>query len=268
MSQPLLAVPATRSTKTSSDDRSTQETGEHPVLVYGSSVELDQIDETVKGVLSSTEILTELDSGNIVIEPFNRINLSNCSYDVTLGEYYFRHTPNPHDPLLIYVPWNPDHVRRYWGEPQTALQVRHDNQGASGLSQGTKYILIYPGETILAHTNEFIGGRTVPNSNRAITTMMKARSSMGRSGISICKDAGWGDIGYINRWTLEITNFAQVPVALLVGERIGQIVFFYTGHPVTTYSGSYQTSDDINTLRRTWTPMELLPKPKRDLHGQ
>ncbi|MCX8513508.1 MAG: hypothetical protein ORN26_00305 [Candidatus Pacebacteria bacterium] len=41
-----------------------------------------------------------------------------------------------------------------------------------------------PGETILAHTNEFIGGRN------HITTMMKARSSMGRSFIEVCKCAG------------------------------------------------------------------------------
>jgi deoxycytidine triphosphate deaminase len=77
------------------------------------------------------------------------------------------------------------------------------------------------GETILAHTNEFIGGR------ETVTTMMKARSSMGRNFIEVCKCAGWGDIGYVNRWTMEITNnsrFYSIP--LVVGRRIAQIVFF------------------------------------------
>lgn len=57
-----------------------------------------------------------------------------------------------------------------------------------------RIIWITPGETILAHTNEFIGGC------KSVTTMMKARSSLGRNFIEVCKCAGWGDVGYINRW--------------------------------------------------------------------
>lgn len=30
---------------------------------------------------------------------------------------------------------------------------------------------------------------------KTVTTMMKARSSMGRNFIEVCKCAGWGDIG-------------------------------------------------------------------------
>jgi hypothetical protein len=40
------------------------------------------------------------------------------------------------------------------------------------------------GKTILGHTNEFLGGRG------SVTTMMKARSSMGRNFIEVCKCAG------------------------------------------------------------------------------
>lgn len=60
--------------------------------------------------------------------------------------------------------------------------------------------------------------------------MMKARSSIGRNFIEVCKCAGWGDVGYINRWTMEITNnSSHYAIPLVVGRRIGQIIFFETG---------------------------------------
>lgn len=209
-------------------------------------------------VLSSTEIFKELDQGNIVITPLTKTNVGNCSVDVTLGRHFYRHNHYYPSSLTIYNPWNPQHVREYWGPPQTASKVHNQELSEElGVPIGTEYILLNSGETILAHTQEFIGGR------HHITTMMKARSSMGRSGISICKDAGWGDIGYINRWTLEITNFSDLPVALIVGERIGQIVFYYTGIPIAQYHGSYQSSHNLRQLIDTWTPEEMLPKLKR-----
>lgn len=59
--------------------------------------------------------------------------------------------------------------------------------------------------------------------------MMKARSSLGRNFIEVCKCAGWGDVGYINRWTMEITNNSRYySIPLVVGRRIAQIVFFDT----------------------------------------
>jgi hypothetical protein len=48
-----------------------------------------------------------------------------------------------------------------------------------------RIIWLKPGETILGHTNEFVGGRWT------VTTMMKARSSLGRNFIEVCKCAGW-----------------------------------------------------------------------------
>ena len=47
-------------------------------------------------LLSDTAILRYLKEGKIIIEPFKRENLSTSSYDVTLGEYYYRETsPEP-----------------------------------------------------------------------------------------------------------------------------------------------------------------------------
>jgi dCTP deaminase len=119
-----------------------------------------------------------------------------------------------------------------------------------------------PGETILGHTQEFIGGRD------HITTMMKARSSLGRSFISVCKCAGWGDVGYINRWTMEIQNTSnKYYIPLIVGRRIAQIVFFETG-PIqaTDYAagGKYQSEGTLAQLKKSWKPHMMLPQLYRD----
>ena len=122
--------------------------------------------------------------------------------------------------------------------------------------------MLAPGETILAHTQEFIGGRD------HITTMMKARSSLGRSFISVCKCAGWGDVGYVNRWTMEIQNTsARYYIPLVVGRRIAQIVFFETGPIVGAdyaATGKYAASTKLSELKKTWKPEMMLPRLNTD----
>ena len=118
------------------------------------------------------------------------------------------------------------------------------------------------GETILAHTIEFIGGKNY------ITTMMKARSSMGRNFIEVCKCAGWGDVGFTNRWTMEITNNSRhYVIPLVVGRRIAQIVFMKTGAIAGadyTEGGKYQGTGNIRELKREWKPRMMLPKLYQD----
>jgi dCTP deaminase len=128
-----------------------------------------------------------------------------------------------------------------------------------------RIIMIRPGETILAHTNEFIG-----SASRNITTMMKARSSTGRNFIEVCKCAGMGDIGYCNRWTMEITNNSQeYALPLVAGRRIAQLVFFETT-PLEpddadyATAGKYQTTSDFEAMKAAWKPEDMLPKQWRD----
>jgi len=94
--------------------------------------------------------------------------------------------------------------------------------------------------------------------------MMKARSSLGRNFIEVCKCAGWGDVGYVNRWTMEITNNSRnYLIPLVVGRRIAQIIFFETG-PILgadyTSNGKYQSSQNITKLRKEWKPEMMLPR--------
>jgi len=44
--------------------------------------------------------------------------------------------------------------------------------------------------------------------------------------MSVCKCAGVGDVGYIARWTMEITNHSHATIELPVGLRVAQILFY------------------------------------------
>jgi dCTP deaminase len=205
-------------------------------------------------VLSDREIINEKNKGNIVIIPYNQKNVGNCSYDVTLGPWYYKGNKN----MKMFLPWDESNVEEYWGTPLYAKTIIDENNEYK-LPIGSKIILIEPGELILGSTLEFIGGKN------NITTMMKARSTMGRIGISLCKDAGWGDVGYVNRWTLEISNFSNATIPLVVGSRIAQIIFFRTGDVMTPYdkNGNYQKEyDNLTDMILSWHETNMLPKYK------
>ncbi|MEK7184654.1 MAG: hypothetical protein AAB683_00765 [Patescibacteria group bacterium] len=213
--------------------------------------------------LSDKKIIEEIKNGDIIIEPFKKENLATSSYDVTLGEYYFREQ-KPNYFLNHYNIYNKKHTDYVWGtkaiKAEKAEKVFKDFQSFEwvGISPADKIILIEPGETILAHTNEFIGGKN------HITTMMKARSSLGRNFIEVCKCAGWGDVGYVNRWTMEITNNSRhYAIPLVVGRRVAQLIFFETG-PILkkdyTDTGKYQTHQDMKKMKKEWSPNTMLPK--------
>jgi len=213
--------------------------------------------------LSDKKILEEMKKGTVIIEPFKHENLATSSYDVTLGEYFFREQPTKYN-HSIYNIWSEKHMKHVWGASHVEQAIKAKEAFKKykfewdGISPNDRVILLRPGETVLAHTNEFIGGRD------SVTTMMKARSSMGRNFIEVCKCAGWGDVGYVNRWTMEITNNSKnYIIPLVAGRRIAQIVFFETG-PILgsdyTKSGKYQSSTNISKLKKSWKPEMMLPR--------
>ena len=212
--------------------------------------------------LSDKRILECKKEGSVVIETFKRENLATSSYDVTLGEYFFIEQRPKHFENIFNI-YDKAHVERVWGtkvhkaKRAKELFEKYDFDWV-GIKPDDQVILLAPGETVLGHTQEFIGGRD------HVTTMMKARSSLGRSFIEVCKCAGWGDVGYTNRWTMEITNNSEhYYIPLVVGRRIAQIVFFETG-PILEKSyfveGKYQSSGTFAQLKKAWKPEMMLPR--------
>ena len=215
-------------------------------------------------LLSRDAIRRHLDKGTIIIDPFDERQLQTTSYDVTLGDYYWKES-HPNGRATVHNLYDEESTRRVWLGPQEAepLEVLGERLSLTfkNINPEEKIILLGPGETILAHTQEFIGGRKI------VVAKMYARSSMGRNFVEVCKDAGWGDVGYFNRWTMEITNNSKnYSIPLVVGRRVAQMVF-YEVEPISeeySLSGKYQEEADLEGLKKNWRPEMMIPKMHLD----
>ncbi|MBI3984042.1 deoxycytidine triphosphate deaminase [Candidatus Microgenomates bacterium] len=222
------------------------------------------IDVAAGGVYSNRDIKQGVADGRIVIHPYVKEHVKGSSYDVTIGEWFYRTERS--ETRHVYNPFDPKEVSRYFGKPQRAIKHsdwcrKHDRKLFANIPPGHPIIVLGPDERILAHTHEFIG------INPPGTTELRARSSWGRNGVAACFDAGWGDPGYINRWTMEVYNLNQhEAVVIPVGERIAQMVFHHTGEVDNEYGagGKYQVGGKLKELIRQWKPEDMLPKAYKD----
>ena len=217
------------------------------------------------GVYSNIQIKQAVKDGHIIFHPYQPEHINGSSVDVTLGEWFYR--TDSESLSNVYDPFDKNEVNRYFGEPQRAVEYKTwcEHTGTvpnKNIPLNHPIIVLKPGERILAHTQEFIG--ILPPG----TTSMQSRSTWGRNGIAVCFDAGWGDPGYVNRWTMEIYNLNQRhSVILPVGERIAQIVFMHTGEVEGSYeklSGKYSPSIKLDELIKGWEPSKMLPMAWKD----
>ena len=160
-----------------------------------------------------------------------------------------------------FNPFSGRHRARYWeSKASYAQHIYYDYNHELDLPRNAQYIILYPGETILGHSQEFIG------SAGPIAGMLKTRSSIGRSDIETCSCAGFIDPGFTNRLCLEIRSRSDRPIVLVVGKPLGQVVFIRTGPIKDSYTaknGSYQQlCQDQSELEKAWHPDQLLPKMK------
>ena len=156
-------------------------------------------------ILSDHDIRTEMALRNVVIKPYKAQQMNVNSYDVELGNHFALLKWSGMKPIfyMVEVP---------------------DGQA----------LKIPSGETVLAVTKETVGAQG------NITTQIRAKSTTRRLGISICDDAGLGDVGYIERWTMELTANTFPYAVVTVGQRIAQVVFHYVcTKPDSPYNGQY-----------------------------
>lgn len=220
------------------------------------------------GAYSNTELFEAIETGHVVCHPYTKEHVNGSSIDVTLGEWYFR--TDRRTRTNVYNPFDEAEVNEYFGEPLKAVlhgewADEADRKPLANIPLDHPIIVLDPGERILAHTHEFIGIKA-PG-----TSSMQSRSTWGRNGVAVCLDAGWGDPGYINRWTMEIYNMNQRhSVVLPVGERIAQLVFYHTGEVEGEYhslSGKYQghSENGVKELIKNWSPYQMLPRAYKDV---
>jgi dCTP deaminase len=86
--------------------------------------------------------------------------------------------------------------------------------------------ILHPGEFVLGQTLEWV---ELPDD---VVARLEGRSSLGRLGLLIHSTAGYVDPGWKGNLTLELSNVANLPIALYAGMGIGQISFFAMSGPV------------------------------------
>ena len=171
-------------------------------------------------ILSDKEILNEIESGSILIEPYNRECLGSNSYDVHLGRY-----------MATYK----DRV----------LDAKQHNKIQEFII-GDDGIELQPGTLYLGVTEEYTETHNhVP--------FLEGKSSVGRLGIDIHATAGKGDVGYCNTWTLEIS--CVQPVRIYAGMPIGQLIYFKVEGEVERL---YHSKANAKYNNRTLKPLESM----------
>ena len=223
-------------------------------------------DNFKEAVLSDSQILAAVGSGKIVCRPFDKSCINPASLNISLGQHYYevgQTTVNK-----VYNPFDVDQSKEYFKGP-FSFQKHSDylkdskRQAFKNIPLDWPIIVLGPGQRILAHSHEFVGIKA-PGA-----TMIKARSTWGRNGLAVCFDAGWGDPGYINRWTLEIYNLNQNhSIVLPLYEKIAQLIFLKTGPVAIDYQqggGKYQSAgEDIEATIANWRPETMLPQGYKD----
>lgn len=150
-------------------------------------------------ILSDVTIREELAAGRIVIEPMLDGAIQPSSVDLRIDRYFrvFRNDTTPFiDPK----------------EPQEDLTELVE------VKDGNAFIL-HPGEFVLGSTLERVA---LPDD---IVGRLEGKSSLGRLGLLIHSTAGFVDAGWDGHLTLELSNVANLPIALYPGMKIGQISF-------------------------------------------
>lgn len=159
-------------------------------------------------ILSGDEIRKRL-GGDIIIEPFEEEHLNPNSYNLSLSNQ-----------LKVYDQFPLDAK----GQNETKLITIPE----SGL-------MLEPGRLYLASTNEY-------TETRDLVPRLDGRSSVGRLGIFVHITAGFGDVGFRGRWTLELACLH--PVIIYPNIRICQISFHAVcGDTGIEYEGRYQDSN-------------------------
>ena len=181
-------------------------------------------------ILSDRSINEAIASGRLGIDPFDPMLVQPSSIDVRLDNKFlvFRNTKR----AFIDVKQPADDLMEM-------IEVGQD-------------------EPMFLHPHEFVLGNTIERVKMPddLVGRLEGRSSLGRLGVVIHSTAGYLDPAFEGHVTLEISNLANLPVALYPGMRIGQISFSLmttpADRPYGAARGSKYSGQQVPTASRLY----------------
>jgi dCTP deaminase len=163
-------------------------------------------------VLSDRDIRAAVQAGRVRIDPWDAGCLQPSSVDLHLDREFrvFRNNRYP------YID-----VRQSQPELTDLVTIGDDEP-----------FILHPGEFVLGQTLEWV---ELPDD---LVARLEGKSSLGRLGLLIHSTAGYVDPGWRGNLTLELSDVANLPIALYFGMKIGQISFYQMSSPVERPYGS------------------------------
>jgi dCTP deaminase len=143
-------------------------------------------------ILTGKEIIKQVESGRIKIDPFDEKKVNPNSYNLTLA-----------DKISLF------------SEPYQVIIPKEKPKMTNMVIPDTGFYL-FPGRLYLARTVE-------TTETDHYVPVIDGRSSWARLGLQIHMTAGYGDIGFCGTWTLEMT--VVHPLVIYPGVEICQIRF-------------------------------------------
>ena len=197
----------------------------------------------ITSVLSDKSIREEIESGRLVIEPWDEHMLQPASVDLRLGREFrvFRNYRLPY------------------------IDVKQEMETLTELITIDDVVpfILHPDEFVLAVTRERV---EVPDD---LVGRLDGKSSLGRLGLIVHSTAGFVDPGFQGRLTLELRNISNLPVTLYYDMPVSQISFVRLTTPAEKPYGSdgskYQGQEGPQSSRYYMNYRQLPPgKP----HGR
>ena len=149
-------------------------------------------------VLTKTEIIKNIESGNIIIDPLDYSNIGPASVDLHIDNK-FRSFKKIHQIIEI------------------TEEIHYEN--FTEYREVSDYFLILPGEMVLGITKEKI--TLAPH----LCGRLDGRSRFARMGLTMHITAGFVQPGTSNRQVLEIYNNSPIPLMLKPGTKLIQFIF-------------------------------------------
>ena len=195
------------------------------------------------GMLTGRKIFEEIKAGNIEIDPFDSSRINPNSYNLRLDSHIKVYEPEKTAAYKrVESPLTMDNDSWYVYDREgnyhpLYLDLDEKDETTDLYIDKDKGLILYPNKLYLGTTIE----RTFTDK---YVPLLDGRSSVGRKGVMVHVTAGFGDIGFNGKWTLEI--IVAHPTMVHYGSEICQISFHTPeGSTDYKYNGRYQGQSDV-----------------------